>query len=232
MIPEQHFFPGMSEQQLCPDGAPPRLSVLGDQRTRHVLSVLQDRSRPIPIRDLTVRIATRENGGEPSDVDEKELRRIRIDLRHRCLPELESAGLLERRSNGVVVDEPLTTRLDDITLPGLEEHDQRFWDAVDALLARPYRLCLGIIAASRRRAVRGSELTTELARCDPDSWPDRGEEKSLLGVLYHVDLPRLADEGLIEYDPDEMEVTHTPKLITVLERLGLDSELKEPIGSE
>lgn len=200
-----------------------RSTILADPRQRRVLSILLDQSHPMTDRDLAVQLAARE-AGTPSDVTEKDHQPIRVDLHHRCLPKLEAVGWIERHPEGVVAAEQLSFGDTDLSVADLRDPDHPSWEAVAALLARPRRQDLVSIIAGQRRPFALEELATELASRGYPSWTtDEGRDESTLrSMLHHVDLPRLAAVGLIEYDRDEKTITCNRSLMTLVNRTGLD----------
>lgn len=188
-------------------------SILGDPRHRRLLAVLLERSRPVAVPDLAVELAARETDAEPPDVAEAEFRPVRIDLEHRCLPKLEAGGWIERREDGVVADEPLPFGDAGSLRADLRDRDDRFWDAVSVLVARPRRQKLASVVAERGRSLTVEELAAELA--ERDGTRDAGTD--LAGRLHHVDLPQLAEAGLIEYDAADRRVRRTSLLLTLVD---------------
>lgn len=179
------------------------------------------------VRDLAVRLAADEAGTALTDVAEEDHRPIRVDLYHRCLPKLEALGWIDRRPEGVVavggpslaVERASFLEGRDADRPAEGRTDARpAPEAMDALLARPRRRVLVSILAERGRRLSLAELATELAERDRASrTPERDEdETSVRRTLHHVDLPRLAEAGLIEYDHDERTITPTRQLRTLV----------------
>jgi hypothetical protein len=193
-----------------------RASILGAPRQRRILSILREHSRPTTVDELGVRLAA----DAPSDATEAELEPIRADLRHRCLPKLESAGWIERCPEGYRLDEPLPLGTERLSLPPLEEPEHPSWEVASVLLARPYRQDILSIVGDRRDPLTVTELATELRGCGAFS----ADERNLAINLHHVDLPTLADLGVLEYDRDDRTVERTPRLLTCVDRLDLDTE--------
>lgn len=231
----------MCSEASSPQGGDPFLelsSILDDARQRRILSILCDRSEPISDRELGFELAARKTGTEPADVSETDLGPVRIDLQHRCLPKLDAVGWIERHPDGIVAAESLPFGDEDSPLPDLQPSDERFWEAVGALLAHPHRQDLVSIIADRRSALTVEELASELGEYDRSSEQGarREDELGVLGRLHHLDLPRLAEAGLIEYDPDERTVVRTRLLTRLGNRIylatrllrGLDSDQNDP----
>jgi len=196
-----------------------RASILGSPRQRRILSILRDRSRPLTADELSVRLAAQGSGGAPSSVTEADVGPIRRDLRHRCLPKLEAAGWIERRSDGYLVDEPLPVTTEQLSLPGLRDPDHPSWAVASVLLARPYRPEILSVVADRSRPLTVAELATALR--ERGAAPD--DERTLSIALHHVDLPSLGDVGVVEYDRDERTVAGTDRLSSCIDRLGIDT---------
>jgi hypothetical protein len=187
-----------------------RSSILGDCRQRRVLSLLLDRDGPTTVHELSVQLVARTDGVAPSAVTEADYRPVRMDLRHRCLPKLRAVGWIERRADGLVADESLTLGTEQLSPPDLRDPDHPFWEVVSVLLARPYRQDLASLVAERDRRVTVDELATELsARAPRVRLPD---DRRLAVALYHLDLPKLASVGVVDFDPDERTAVRTDRL--------------------
>lgn len=203
-------------RSLPEDGDEPTwASILGSPRQRRVLSMLRDRSRPLTPDELAAGLVT----ADPSAVSEAERESVRVDLRHRCLPKLEAAGWIERRSDGFVVDEPLPVERLDLSIPSLRDPEHPSWEEVSVLLARPIRREILSIVADQRERLTVDELAATLRKRGVSS--DGGRPLSI--ALHHVDLPTLADVGVVEYDRDERTVAATDRLSSCIDRLDLDA---------
>ncbi|MFB6305039.1 MAG: hypothetical protein ABEH47_07725, partial [Haloferacaceae archaeon] len=159
--------------------------------------------------ELSARLAAREASDRGS---------IRIDLRHRCLPKLETVGWIERRRGGLVVDEPFPLDHGRLSVPDVRDPEHPDWEAISALLARSRRLELASLVADRPRPVSVEDLAAELssgARGTDESRP--AADRTLLTEFRHVDLPKLDDVGLIEYDAREGTVAGTRRLSALVD---------------
>jgi hypothetical protein len=199
-------------------------SVLADPRQRQILSILLDQTHPLTERDLSLEVAARETSKEPAEVAVEEHETIQVDLYHRCLPKLEAAGWIERSPEGVITTESLVSWDEDSSAPDLQNPEHPFWEAVGTLFARPRRMELVSIIADQPPNLSLEELATELEEWGPDSRTaeQRESEPALLSTLHHLDLPELAEAGLIEYDHDEKTITRTPTLMTLLNQSDLN----------
>ncbi|MFB6301542.1 MAG: hypothetical protein ABEH78_01575 [Haloferacaceae archaeon] len=207
---------GTPEPPLGGDEAPlEESSILGDPRQRRTLSILLDRSEPITVHELGVRIAAREADVAPSDATEADSQSIRKDLYHRCLPKLQAVGWIERRSGGIIADEPLHLENGTLSLPDLREPEHPAWEAISVLLARPYRQDLASIIAERCPRIALEELTTELLTRGRVRWTR--SEDALSSRLHHVDLPKLAEVGVVEYDAGDNVVACTSRLTSLVD---------------
>jgi len=201
-----------------------KASVLGDPRQRWLLATLLERSQPMTARDLAVQLAARETGTSPAALTPAELRPIRVALRHRCLPQLEAVGWIDRTPAGIVAADPISVDVDGLSLPDLRDHDNPSWDAISVLLARPRRLDLVSVLADHGSPLTVTELVADLrsrARGRRRHWPQDGT--TLFTMLHHLDLPKIASVGLFEYDAEEEVVSPTPRLSTFVERTALDT---------
>lgn len=200
-----------------------RSSILGDERQRRVLSVLLDRSRPVTVHVLGVRVAAQEAGIEPSETARVDHGSVRADLRHRCLPKLEAVGWIERHPEGVVADEPIRPAPEGLSFPDLRDPEHPAWAAASALLARPRRQDLVSVVADRPPRVTLDELARELRARGPRWRTGIRDEGTTRGTLHHVDLPKLAEVGLVEYDADEGTVAPTSRLTGFVDRPDRDT---------
>jgi DNA-binding transcriptional ArsR family regulator len=193
-----------------------RSAIVADPRQRRILSILESRARPTTVDELGRRLAAVEHGDEAA-VDDADRRSIRLDLRHRCLPSLEAVGWIDRRPDGIRLDDPLSAV--DLSLPPLRTPDDPAWPVVSALLARPSRRAILSVVADHDGHLTLTDLAAEL-RLRDDVQPD--DDRRLPIALHHVDLPKLAAIEVIEYDPDTRTVTPTPSLAACLDRLGIE----------
>lgn len=197
-------------------------SILGEPRQRRVLSILLNQPQPMTVRDLGVQIAAHETERAPSDVPEEDHQPIRVDLHHRCLPKLEAVGWIERHPEGVIAAESLPFGDEESSFPDLQDPNYP-WEAIGALLARPRRQDVVAIVAGQCHRLTLEGLATELAEYGHASWATerREDEPTLRSLLHHIDLPKLAEVGLIEYDRDEKTVTRTSSLMALVDQTDL-----------
>lgn len=196
-------------------------SILGVPRQRRILSILRDLSRPLTVDELAARLAVDGTDADPSDVSGATLDTLRSDLRYRCLPRLDAAGWIDRRPDGYVLDDPLPLETDRLSLPELCEPDHPLWAVVTPLLARHHRPAILSIVDSRSRSLPVADLVAALR----DREGTRTDDARALSIsLHHVDLPKLDDLGLVDYDPDEWTVAPTPRLSRCVDRLGIDAD--------
>lgn len=220
-----------SDRQLLPGGDDylEQSSILADPRQRRILSILRNRSQPLTERDLSVQLTARETGRAPSNITEDDHQPIQVDLYHRCLPKLESEGWITRHPAGIIAAEPLSFGDEGSTPPDVHNPTHLSWEAVGALLARPQRQDLVSIIAGQHGHLTLEELATAVTERSHTTWPadQRGDEPTLLSTLHHVDLPKLAEVGLIKYSPEEKTLTRTASLETLVNRTDLDNRLPE-----
>lgn len=232
------------EIQLPPGDTAPlvRSAILANPRQRRILSVLLDQPGPLTERDLAVQLAARETGKSPPDVTEEDRQQIRNDLHHRCIPKLEAAGWIERLPEGIVATERLSIESMGLSLPDLQGpddlrgSDRPSWEALAVLLARPRRRDIVSIIADQQQPLTLKELYTHMMNSgrtsraldrgeEPRGEEDRGEEEpTLLVTLHHVDLPKLQEVGLIEYDSDEKTVARKRSLGALLDEAEIGKQ--------
>lgn len=171
-------------------------------------------SRPVTVDELCHQLAAMDR--DDADAGGSSLESIRTELHHHCLPSLEAVGWLERRPDGLHLDEPLFDGSLPFSLPALRRPDDPIWELVSALLARPYRARLLVAVAKHDGYLTVEELAATLQGQDVD-------ERTLRLALHHVDLPKLAAVGSVEYDRDGRAAAPTDRLSTALDRLELDA---------
>ena len=194
-----------------------RSAIIADPRQRRILSILESRARPTTVDELGRRLDAVERGDE-AVVNDADRRSIRLDLRNRCLPSLEAVGWIDRQPDGIRLDDPLSAV--DLSLPPLQAPDDPAWPVVSALLARPSRQAILSVVADHDGRLSLADLAAELrARADVIQ-PD--DDRRLPVTLHHVDLPKLAAIGVVEYDPDARTVAPTPRLAACLDRLEIE----------
>lgn len=185
-------------------------SILGDIRYRRILSILLEQSRPLPSRELSVQVAAQEADVPPSDIPEAERKSVRTELEHRYLPKLERVGWVDRGPEGLTVTALRPEPMDVLSPPPIGEPDHPHWEPISTVLARPYRIPVVAFLASRDQAVPLEQLAEQLHEYEQESreysLPAR---QQLRTRLYHVDLPKLADVGLVEFDIGAQTVART-----------------------
>ncbi|MFW6435538.1 MAG: DUF7344 domain-containing protein, partial [Halovenus sp.] len=156
------------------DGSHPS-SVVADPRQRRILSILRDASDPVSVDELAATLT--------ADTDETtDRRRLRIDLRHRCLPTLEEVGWIEWTASAEITTKSLP--FGDGALPALEALDDRSWTAIGVLLGCPRRRELLATIVDQGHQLTVDELTAALADRTHTVW-DEYEEATVHVMLYH-----------------------------------------------
>lgn len=181
------------------------LNSLADARQRYALSVLRDR-RETTESDLATVIASMENGEPLAAVSEETHRRMQTDLRHRQLPKLAAAGLVEWDRDAETVTavdrrafetEPVAELLDSPT--AVTDTRERMLEEV----ARPRRRTVLSILESSEGSMPVRELGERVAAA-----ADEDGLEEVLTSLYHVDLPKLEAVSLLTYDGEAETVTY------------------------
>lgn len=185
-------------------------SVLVEPRQRCVLALLLDSSGTLSVRDIAVQLAARSADTPPSEVPEADVREVATDLHHRCLPELETLELIERLPTGRVAAGERLTVDRGVAPPALGGSEMPSWEAIAELFENPRRRRVASIVAERRRPIRLEELAGELSTRErsPSTAGENGDD-TIHVSLHHVDLPRLDDVGLIDYDRSDRTVDAT-----------------------
>ncbi|MDS0280917.1 DUF7344 domain-containing protein [Haloarcula onubensis] len=185
-------------------------TALADQRSRQLLSCLQD--GPATVRDLAVALAASDLDCARSAVTATDRRQYHQQLDHRYLPRLNDVGLVTRSPDGFVEYVPTVLDGFEVEFPSLAEPTDPSWPAAAAVLGRAYRHSLVSLVAEVGSASL-SQLTDQLAGADgtPGQRP-----RELAITLHHVDLPKLAAVGLLNYDYESRTATRTADTETVL----------------
>lgn len=83
--------PGASVDEL--------FGLLANERRQALLSVLATRGGPVDVDELTRAIAALETSTDATDVDESDLRRVRLTLHHVHLPKMADYGVISYDRN-------------------------------------------------------------------------------------------------------------------------------------
>lgn len=185
-------------------------SILGDIRYRRILSILLERPQPVPCRELCVQLAAREADLPPGEIPATECESVRLQLEHRYLPKLERVGWVDRTPDGLTATEIRPVPTDALSLPALRDPDHPHWEPISTVLARPYRIPAVALLIDRQQPLALAQLAEQLREFEQGSWEYSLPPRERLGLqLYHVDLPTLAEVGLVEFDSAERTVART-----------------------
>lgn len=199
-------------QSECPGPDRQRLSaIFSDATARRLLSCLQ--SGPATPGDLATSLAAADRDCPPAAVRPEDQRRYRQRLYHDHLPRLEAADLVDRPAGELVRLIPVPSDRFDVSLPAFDEPDDPNWPAAAAVLARPYRYPLLSLLVDADDPVPLSVLAGNLAESDPES---AEPSRDLSVALHHVDLPKLADVGVVSYDTETTTAVATPNARSLL----------------
>jgi len=185
-------------------------SILGDIRYRRILSILLERSQPMPSRELSVQVAAQEADVSPAEIPAPERESVRTELEHRYLPKLERVGWVDGGPDGLTATVFRPAPADVLSLPALHEPEHPHWDPISTVLARPYRIAVVALLANQPQPLPLEQLAERLRAYEQGSWEDALPTRQKLCIqLYHVDLPKLADAGLVEFDIAAQTVART-----------------------
>lgn len=174
------------------DGDRAVLEALAHRRRRSALRLLLSRGR-LHVEELVGGVAAMERSrAGDATVDET---RLRVDLRHRHLPKLADAGLVDVRDRTVCVRRAAR---DDPLLGDLLAVEADDWDAVLSCLSDDRRRAALATLAEREEPTDVPVLAFEVAeRVERTAHPD---VDALARDLHHVHLPKLADAGLVDVE--------------------------------
>ncbi|WP_049926099.1 DUF7344 domain-containing protein [Halopiger goleimassiliensis] len=205
-----------------PDDPSTPFHVLGDSTRRYLLSRLLEAADPgddlASVEAVSVDVLARDVASlvhsHPIVTDEQ-VARVRVELVHRHLPHLESAGIVtceEREGSRVVSTEDhpvlehewVRTLLDDPS--GGVIDDERVLDRTLEALQTPRRHTVCAVLARRRGRVPVTDLATMVVAEEDevrivDVSASDAERTAI--ELVHGHLPALADAGLVRFDRDD-----------------------------
>jgi len=172
-------------------------------RRRHVVSILAGHG-PVTEHDLATHVVARERGVALLEVTEADHQQASISLYHVHLPKLTAAGLVERDGDGeIALSDPRLVRHPAVAAV-LERHGSSPTDDLDDLLsalADPRRRRLLGILRGRETPLSPRDLAEALAEEREETDPrGRADAESILIDLGHVQLPALAEAGLVAFD--------------------------------
>lgn len=192
--------PALSDE-CAPCGNARVVESIADTETRAVLGVLGEYRQPLPVTVLAEEVTAELTGKPLKEVTVEECRCRQVLLHHRTLPRLESLGLVRLHTGRTTVELGDTSPLDafgiDLTQLGA---DSSFpWEALASVLGNPRRKSvLDVLAAERTSNLE--DLATAVAVREHDVPPSRLSDEMVSSTtiqLYHVDLPKLAEVGLV-----------------------------------
>ena len=185
-----------------------RYEVLASPEARHLVRLLADQPAPLTPAALAVVRAVEAHDGDPADVSEATIRRHRIDLVHRDLPRAADSGLVEFDGDAVTVTDEAVAAVAALTAAIPES--ERGTDLLDVLTDDRRRRVIAVLARAPHETVTLTGLAVTVTTVEEDTALadlDRGRLAAVRSTLHHVHLPKLADAGLLEYDPERRTVT-------------------------
>lgn len=188
--------------------------LLADSRKRTLLEVVSERAPDgIAMDDLATHLVAETDGVDPESVSEEHRQRSLLACRHRDLPPLLEAGLLEKRAgtlhpgNHPIRDDPVF----EAVLSGGRTDASDDLDAVLTALADERRRTALAVLSERNHPVSTRALARIVATREADR-NDRAEShtalESVAVSLVHTHLPALEDIGLVTWDTETDRVAH------------------------
>jgi len=186
-------------------------AILANERSRQLLAYLKTEGAST-VRDIAVSLAATEQNCPPSELSAPAIKNWQTELQHNYLPRLEAANLIDCQVDGHVryISAPLDRF--DVELPAISEPTDPSWDGATAVLARSYRQQLLSLVVDADGPISLLQLAGRLAEAEPDAVTAATVEtpQAVSVVLHHIDLPKLDDIGLLEYDCESRTITATP----------------------
>lgn len=183
----------------------PSAEVTGSRR-RRIVELFRDGPTELGERELAEELAT-DGGRSTATISRESAREVHVALRHVDLPALDDAGLVAwDRDDGTVAATEQIFREDAVPEERGATGDRG--DDAAATLDERRRAVLSAIE-SRAEPVVMEDLARAVVATDggEDAAPDA--PRSAVVRLHHVDLPKLDEAGLVEYDSDEGTVVRT-----------------------
>lgn len=177
---------------------------LSHGRRRHTMAVLLARSTPVTERELASELAESTPAGSGRAVSRGE---ARINLRHVDLPKLADAGLLSWNEADGTVTSCDHLALDDTTLERVIETEAGRVDGPATNVLNQRRRTVLAVLESRNGSRDRAELAGEVAAREAEGEPSTEAVEEVAVRLHHVDLPKLDEAGLVEYDADDGTVS-------------------------
>lgn len=180
---------------------------LANCRRRTVVSILLNRDSSLTERELAGLLVETDPGEPDTESISERIRTIHTDLCHVHLPRLESAGLVNwdrveatvTATDHPAFRDPQFERILEAELPDGD-------DVVACLADERRRRILSVLAVREEPLTREALARAVIAR--EQTQKSRGDEDDVRLSLAHVHLPKLADAGIVMYDPDDGTVAY------------------------
>lgn len=174
---------------------------------RAALTVLEERGGSIEVETLARAVATEttDEGLEGSPAPERG--DYHLLLYHSTLPRLASLGLVDwdPEAGTAELADTSSIRALGVDVASLDEEDAVPWDALATVLATPRRKAtVSVLAAGDELTIHGLAVAVaaEVGGVPPAERPAEEVTETAI-ALRHVDLPKLAEVGLIEEGWDD-----------------------------
>lgn len=184
---------------------------LSDGTRRRILGVLDDTDGAVPDDRLAELLARGSRERAPDGATSAECDDVLVSLRHRHLPKLADAGLIEREPDARTVataDHPAYRDPGVRAVLGVADADSL--DALFRALADGRRRAILDVLSHQIGPIHVETLAREVAAGEDvaeSAIPGSEVEGTLVG-LRHVHLPHLSEAGLIEYDAEAETVEY------------------------
>lgn len=170
---------------------------------RAVLRSLADEGQ-LPMEDLAAAVTTRLADGAARPTDEPSREAVTTSLYHTHLYPLAEAGLIEHDGDSTVA---LSPSVDPELVTELTRAGEGEWASLKVLLSEERRQRVVATLSSSDGSMSLTRLAETVAAIEgPTSEGPRATIESVRVALHHVDLPKLADVGVVTHDVDDDSV--------------------------
>ena len=183
---------------------------LASSERRRILGILDERApNSVPRRDLAKHLVQSKHSDAAAQDPDEAVKRASLELHHTHLPKLDAAGLIDQdtgRETVTISDHPAyeDDGIDAVIDPS-STGDPSSLDGLFRSLADDRRRTILDVLTHQVGPIHVETLARELCAKEQsiaESEVPADEVEEIHGSLRHRHLPRLADAGLVDYDPE------------------------------